>query len=481
MRFFATQYRRLTVDSAWTVIGSLIGVGFASGADITWEWTGGSVSQVAASWGIAPAIACVFGFIIMMVVRLSVLDRSNPLRMGFILLPLYYGFTAAVFSMFIIVEGSHGIPSLDELGAGRVVGIVLGIFFGISILSAIFFVPYFWRKLEKDDGRLRPWHIPLGPLLLRDNPPLYWPGDPEKALVNYYGDDDASMEARRNVEQDAKFKGQHQKDIFEEDGNSGSDGNSGNKGVPADSTAAGPKLSPLAALERKYATHSQLPWYSPKRWGSKIKYLVLAPVLQDVHAHQSKGMSSTLDRAVRFDNKVEALWTTAQVLSSALMSVAHGANDVSNAIGPFTTEYVTWRNSGVISARQDTPIWIPAVGGIGIAIGFWTYGFRIIRSLGNKITQMSPTRGYAAEFAAAITVLLASRLGLPVSTTQCITGGIIGVALANWNVRCINWKQLGWIFLGWVLTLPIAGLFGGLSMLLFLNTPHFGVSQSIGV
>merc|ERR1711977_166984 len=107
---------------------------------------------------------------------------------------------------------------------------------------------------------------------------------------------------------------------------------------------------------------------------------------------------------------------------------------------------------------------IKAVGGLGLGFGFWTFGYHIMRNLGNRITKHSPTRGYSMELAAAITVLLASNLGLPVSTTQCITGAIIGVALTNNDLKSINWKQIGKIFIGWVLTVPCAGLVSGIIM-----------------
>jgi PiT family inorganic phosphate transporter len=86
---------------------------------------------------------------------------------------------------------------------------------------------------------------------------------------------------------------------------------------------------------------------------------------------------------------------------------------------------------------------------------------------------MSPTRGFSAEMGAAITVLIASRLGLPVSTTQCLTGAAMGVALMNFDLKAVNWRQLLFIFGGWVLTLPCAGLISGLLCLMALNTPHF--------
>jgi sodium-dependent phosphate transporter len=97
-----------------------------------------------------------------------------------------------------------------------------------------------------------------------------------------------------------------------------------------------------------------------------------------------------------------------------------------------------------------------------------------MRSLGNKLTKTSPTRGYSMELGAAITVLLASRLGLPVSTTQCITGAIVGVDLTNGDNKSLNWRQLGKILLGWVLTVPAAGLVSGLLMAMALDAPDWG-------
>jgi phosphate/sulfate permease len=155
-----------------------------------------------------------------------------------------------------------------------------------------------------------------------------------------------------------------------------------------------------------------------------------------------------------------------------MMSIAHGSNDVANAVGPWVASYNTYQ-SGEVTPKADTPIWILVTAGLLLGIGFWIYGFNVMRSLGNKITQVSPTRGFAMELGAAITVLLASRLGLPVSTTQCLTGATIGVALCNFDVRAVNWKQIAFIFSSWIITLPSAGLISGLLMGMALNTPHF--------
>tara|TARA_R110002060_G_scaffold72338_1_gene80987 strand:+ start:2036 stop:2428 length:393 start_codon:yes stop_codon:yes gene_type:complete len=129
--------------------------------------------------------------------------------------------------------------------------------------------------------------------------------------------------------------------------------------------------------------------------------------------------------------------------------------------------------TGKVTSKGDTPVWILVIAGFLLGTGFWFFGYHIIRSLGNRITRVSPTRGYSIELGAAITVLLASQLALPVSTTQCLTGATVGVALMNFDAAAVNWKQLGFIFMGWVFTLPAAGLIAGLLTAMALNTPHF--------
>jgi sodium-dependent phosphate transporter len=154
------------------------------------------------------------------------------------------------------------------------------------------------------------------------------------------------------------------------------------------------------------------------------------------------------------------------------MSISHGSNDVANAVGPWVAAYNTYE-SGEVTSRSDTPVWILVIAGFLLGAGFWFFGYHIIRSLGNKITRVSPTRGFSIELGAAITVLMASRLSLPVSTTQCLTGATMGVALMNFDLGAVNWRQLAFILMGWVFTLPAAGLISGLLMAMALNTPHF--------
>jgi len=157
-----------------------------------------------------------------------------------------------------------------------------------------------------------------------------------------------------------------------------------------------------------------------------------------------------------YDKKAEKLCSYLQVFTACFSAFAHGANDVANAIGPFCTIYAVYA-TGVISKKTVVPIWILAIGGVGIVCGLAMWGYKIIDRIGKEITKVSPSRGCSIELGAATTVVVASRIGIPVSTTHCQIGSVVGCGLAN-GKNNINWKTMGHIVLSWIVTLPITAL-----------------------
>lgn len=151
---------------------------------------------------------------------------------------------------------------------------------------------------------------------------------------------------------------------------------------------------------------------------------------------------------------VEKIFGFLQIISACLMAFAHGANDVANAIGPLSASINVLR-TGVVSAQTEVPTWALALGGFGIVVGLATWGWRVIETIGKKITELTPTRGFAAEFGAAITILIASRLGMPISTTHTLVGAVIGVGLAR-GIEALNLGMTRDIILSWVVTIPIS-------------------------
>lgn len=201
----------------------------------------------------------------------------------------------------------------------------------------------------------------------------------------------------------------------------------------------------------------------------------------DIHEEQKKTKSQKeADRihemhlaAKQYPSETEHAFSFLQVLTACTASFAHGSNDVANAVGPYAAIYHIWHTSQPLDSKTDTPVWILAFGGAGIVIGLATYGYNIMKILGNKLTLHSPSRGFSMELGAAITVLLASQYGLPVSTTMCITGATLGVALVNWDLKSFNWRALAWIVSGWIITVPVVGTLAGCLMGIILNAPHY--------
>lgn len=445
------------VSTTQTIVGALIGAGFASNAPIKWAWESGSVSQVAASWGIAPAIAAAFAALIFASLKYAVLERKDSFKWAMRLIPFYLSFTASMLALFIVVEAPTS-PSLEEFGAGRACGIVLGCFAGVLAIAYIFFMPYFKRRLIMKDARIRYYHLPLGPLLLRENPPLYWAARVDGDYVPDYYEDPYNADA---VAPDEPIKVAHTTETKGMDeptlGNTSSMEKASNEGEPQ----LRKRKVFLGPHERFLHPVAHLPLTHPQRIWGYTKFALLQGVTRDCVTHDSAHLREIHSRAAKYDIRVEHLWTYCQVASAMIMSIAHGSNDVANAVGPWAASYQTYLD-GEVNTRTPTPVWFLVIAGFLLGAGFWFYGYHIIRALGNKITRMSPTRGFSVELGAAITVLLASRLGLPVSTTQCLTGATMGVALMNYDLGAVNWRQLAFIFMGWVLTLPIAGLISGL-------------------
>jgi PiT family inorganic phosphate transporter len=150
---------------------------------------------------------------------------------------------------------------------------------------------------------------------------------------------------------------------------------------------------------------------------------------------------------------VEKVFAVLMVFTACAMAFAHGSNDVANAIGPVAAIYSVVSSSGEIAAKAAVPAWILLIGGIGIVVGLVTYGHKVIATVGTGITQLTPSRGFAATLAAATTVVVASGTGLPISTTHTLVGAILGVGLAVGR-ESLNYRQIGAIFMSWLVTLP---------------------------
>ncbi|MCK4926642.1 inorganic phosphate transporter, partial [Candidatus Aerophobetes bacterium] len=155
--------------------------------------------------------------------------------------------------------------------------------------------------------------------------------------------------------------------------------------------------------------------------------------------------------------EMEELSKPLQILSASYEALAHGANDVANSIGPIAAIMAVMETQKV-TMQVPVPIWVLGLGGIGLVIGISTWGYRVMETIGKKITEVTPTRGFAAEFGAATAVIACSRLGMPVSTTHASVGSVIGVGMAR-GIGAINLRVVGRIGISWLVTLPVSAGF----------------------
>ncbi|OEC36814.1 inorganic phosphate transporter, PiT family [Pseudomonas cuatrocienegasensis] len=153
---------------------------------------------------------------------------------------------------------------------------------------------------------------------------------------------------------------------------------------------------------------------------------------------------------------VEKVFAVLMIFTACAMAFAHGSNDVANAVGPLAAIVGVIQSGGemAVGAKSSVPGWVLLLGAVGIVIGLATYGYKVIATIGKEITELTPSRGFAAELATATTVVGASAIGLPVSTTHTLVGAVLGVGLAR-GIGALNLGVIGKIFMSWLITLPV--------------------------
>jgi len=152
----------------------------------------------------------------------------------------------------------------------------------------------------------------------------------------------------------------------------------------------------------------------------------------------------------------EKIFKFLQIFTAFYVAFAHGSNDVANAVGPLAAVVATLQN-GAIESKVVMPLWILLLGGTGIVFGLMIWGSKVMETIGKKITEITPSRGFCAEFAAATVVLVCSKMGLPISTTHTLVGSVIGVGMAR-GLASLNIGIIKVIFVSWVATVPFTAV-----------------------
>ena len=177
-----------------------------------------------------------------------------------------------------------------------------------------------------------------------------------------------------------------------------------------------------------------------------IGQMALAKIKEDVQADKSFHFSS-----------VEKVFSVMMIFTACSMAFAHGSNDVANAVGPLAAVVSVVHTGGEIAGKSSVPAWVLLLGAAGIVVGLATWGYKVMATIGSHITELTPSRGFAAELAAASTVVMASGTGLPISTTHTLVGAVLGVGLAR-GIGALNLRVISTIFMSWLITLPAGAI-----------------------
>mmetsp|Transcript_3492 Transcript_3492/g.6205 ORF Transcript_3492/g.6205 Transcript_3492/m.6205 type:complete len:659 (-) Transcript_3492:145-2121(-) len=452
----------LPVSTTHSIVGALIGVGLAfRGVDsVQWISPGSGLDALAGvvgiicSWFISPLLSALLAFIVFLFVRTAVLRRKHPVKMAFVTLPVWYFLTVSIVIFFIIYKGSPALSLDDKFSVGEALGIAFGAGAGAAILCWFTAVPMQRRALEK-------WE--LAEIEKIKNPQAYQQSKLGSALskigVNVDMDLDAELTERHHTmhANSEKYDPKAEKvfswmQVFT---------------AAFDSFAHGANdvanaIAPFTAVYGLYSTDGVISAKTSSKASGDVT-LVGGPLDGEVIADGSTIPDGKSYCGTSADVKYYGCKALFPYLEGAAPGASSGSFPLYNTSGDYQGEKTCYSscNPGCYpkysSVKQDVPVWILAMGGAGIVTGLAMWGYKIILAIGKRLTKVTAARGFSIELGAAITVLIASRLGLPVSTTHCQVGATIGVGSAEGKLNTVDWVQFLIIFAGWVGTLFFCG------------------------
>lgn len=432
---FATLYE-LPVSFTHSTIGGIVGASIAGQGWDSVNWSSeqddfpfiNGLSAVCLGWIFSPLLAACGSIIIFFITRTFVLKANNSYKRALYSFPIYMFITSWIITFFILKKG---IPELD-------------------------------KSIRDNDGTCA------------------WIAAATAAVCTVTLGVGGIFLIKKRVDKDmtdlAAFEELNAKKATIEDGGAkkadGSDDHSSEEAAPP-APGSRPKLAELTSSVRR----------------SKIWTGLTHGLNQDVFASSKEGNAAYEEKvgdihahSETFDRKTEYGFKYLQIFTASANMFAHGSNDVANGIGPLAAIYAIWQCS-CIESKSTVPAWILVIGAFGMCLGLAVLGYRIIRVLGVKMMRLSHSRGFSCELAAAIVVIVASRYGLPVSTTQSITGGITGVGILecinNRTTASFNWFLLVKFFCGWVVTIFGVALFAFCLTAFGIKAPNTDASNMI--
>lgn len=405
---FAT-YFSLPVSTTHSLVGALIGVGFLALGPQSINYS--SLTAIVTSWVTSPLLGGAFAYIIFSTLHTTILIQPNPRKAAMENVPYFIGFTFGTLIAFIVRVGPKSIRLSVEASLMIFVVTAISLSVVIKTVGIKQFSLFFHRLSIAFKG--------LGGAVVEVTSDKY--------------DNSNSNENKNESENQSLLEG----------GNMSKSSSSNN------------------VNEQKQNTRTRInsTIVKSENSGENTTAFLRTSGSGDEAEEEGKVLDSREDGGRKSDLMLaEAMFINLMVITACVVSFAHGSNDVSNAIGPFTAIQEIWF-TGQISTDSKPPVWILVGGGVGIVFGLGTYGHKVMATVGENIAKLTYTRGFTAQISTALTVLMATQLGLSVSTTHCLIGAITGVALVEGPEK-INKATIKKIIMSWIVTLPASAFFG---------------------
>lgn len=408
---------KLPISGTHTIVGATIGFTLCAKGFAGVKWF--TVGKIVGSWFISPILSGVISGILYLGVRGYILKKEKPLEPGLMALPLFYGFTLFI-NCFSIVHNGPALLKFDVIPWWGALVVALGIGLLTALFIQFFTVPRIRKSvLASVDGS----HM--------DNDVKFTFGSTDNSGNNTPPETEMSVIEKGVAPKTYTFNGT----------------NDTNGYIAADKKNA--ELDMCPSTNAIVNNCSQLP---------------LVKSANNVKVVNMDQGSEIVKEEEKDKPEVGKLFSFLQVLTATFGSFAHGGNDVSNAIGPLIALWAIY-TEGSVAQKSETPIYILLFGGFGISMGLWIWGRRVIQTIGEDLTKVTPSSGFCIEIGAAFTVLFASKIGLPISTTHCKVGSVVFVGWAKSTREGVDWKLFRNIVIAWVVTVPLTA---GVSALLML-------------
>jgi len=441
-------YFKMPVSGTHSVVGAILGFSLVARGVNGIDWWG--LGKIILSWFVSPLLAGAVTISLFIIIEKVVIKSHTPLASGLKLLPIFYGATLVINTFSVFFEGPEILYlHLLELWAAVVISVGVGIV--VAIVVKIWIVPRQRITITAEVAAARNANAN------------------SISSVKFYNNKGRMKADQICQTEEEPYLQKHSYD---------------NDAIEYGEADLGVSSISLGVTSPKKA--SQIIKDESDRSNGMINSASTAElVLNDqndpdckcdqvnaiaVARHNDSNWSHDTTQQVEYCSKHDSLetakiFTFLQILTAIFGAFAHGGNDVSNSVGPVVSIWLCATETDPLTGGYQTPIWILFIGGVGISVGLWIWGKRVIETMGEGLTPITPTSGFCIELGAAFTVLVASNIGIPVSSTHCKVGSIMCVGRYRLK-EAVDWSMFRSILLAWGLTLPATA---GVSALIMLG------------